>query len=144
MRKLISMLATGTLFAVAPPVPAQTPGPLPAIEGLWLNPHGTVAVRTGDCAGRLCGWVAWASPKALRDARDSGVDHLIGTELLENYKNDGSERWSGSVFVPDMGHHFSSTITRPNPNELKVQGCLIGGFFCKSQVWQRIEKVPNA
>lgn len=148
---------TAALLAVAAPAAATAPtsegnaaeahakAAAPTIaEGLWMNPHGTVAVRTGDCRGRLCGWVVWASPQALEDAKQSGVDHLVGTELLEDYKADGAERWSGSVFVPDMGRSFSSTITVPAPGRLRIRGCLIGGIFCKSQVWQRIEKVPNA
>lgn len=138
MKAVISMMAAA-LLAAASPVFAQS-----AVDGLWMNPHGTVAVRTGDCRGRLCGWVAWAAPQALQDARDSGVDDLIGTELLEDYVANGADRWSGSVYVPDMGHHFSSTITRVAADRLRVRGCLIGGFLCKSQVWQRIERVPNA
>jgi uncharacterized protein (DUF2147 family) len=136
---LPALAQTGATPAVQPRPPVET-----GINGLWLNPHATVAVRTGECGARLCGWVAWASPQAIQDAHDSGVDHLIGTELLEDYETDGAGRWSGSVYVPDMGHHFSSTISRTSADTLKIQGCLIGGFFCKSQVWQRIEKVPNA
>ncbi|MBO9377599.1 DUF2147 domain-containing protein [Sphingomonas histidinilytica] len=147
MKPAILMTAAASL-AVAAPAAASAPAPAfasrPPIEGLWMNPHGTVAVRTGDCRGRLCGWVVWASPQAIQDARDGGVDHLVGTELLEDYSTDGADRWSGSVYVPDMGRRFSSTITLPAPGELRIRGCLIGGLFCKSQTWQRIEKVPNA
>jgi uncharacterized protein (DUF2147 family) len=141
MHRLISILAACALAAAAPAI-AQTPLQLP--DGLWLNPHGTVAVRTGACQNRLCGWIVWASPEAEQDARDSGIDRLIGIELLSDYRSESPASWSGSVFVPDMGHHFSSTITELSPTALKVQGCLIGGFLCKSQVWQRIEKLPNA
>ena len=133
------MVAALLALMSAAAAPAQAPP-----QGLWMNPHGTVAVRTGDCGGRLCGWIAWASPQALQDAKDGGVDHLIGTELLEDYSPDGADRWSGAVYVPDMGRRFSSTITLPAPGQLKIRGCLIGGLFCKSQTWQRIEKVPNA
>jgi uncharacterized protein (DUF2147 family) len=150
MKPAILMTAAALLAvevpAAASPAPANgcAAAARPTVEGLWMNPHGTVAVRTGDCRGRLCGWVVWASPQALQDAKDGGVDHLVGTELLEDYSADGADRWSGSVYVPDMGHSFSSTITLSAPGELQIRGCLIGGIFCKSQTWQRIEKVPNA
>jgi len=26
-------------------------------QGSWLNPHGSVAVRTGPCGDELCGWI---------------------------------------------------------------------------------------
>jgi len=115
-----------------------------SVIGIWLNPHGSVAVRTGLCNGRLCGWIVWASHEALDDARDSGVASLIGTELLEDYARQDSRRWSGTVYVPDMGHRFSSTITQSSANILEVKGCLIGGFLCKAQNWRRIEALPGA
>jgi uncharacterized protein (DUF2147 family) len=145
MKKYRLLVWVGAILAAGSPALAGTPKPAqPVAEGIWLNPRGTVAVRTGDCAGRLCGWVAWASPVAKADARDSGVDPLLGTELLQNYHHKGSRAWSGSLYVPDIGHRFPSTITLLGPSELKVEGCLIGGFICRSQVWQRIESLPNA
>ena len=39
------------------------------MEGIWLNPKGTVAVRTQACAARLCGTIVWVSAVALADAK---------------------------------------------------------------------------
>ena len=139
MKRLLSLAAAFMAIAVSLPASAQSP-----IQGLWLNPRRTVAVRTGDCAGKLCGWIVWAAAQARADARDSGIDQLIGIELLENYAIDDRGGWSGRVYVPDMDRDFSSTITQRSATELKVEGCLIGGFICKSQLWERIEQVPHA
>ncbi len=103
----------------------------------WINPHGTVKVETAPCNGKLCGWVVWATPEAMQDARDSGVHTLIGTELLQDYRQVAAGRWQGRVYVPDMGRTFDSTITRPEPDRIKISGCVLGGMFCKSQVWRR-------
>lgn len=139
MRKLILLMtAWATAVCVTTPASAQS-----TVDGLWLNPHGTVAVRTGPCGDKLCGWIVWASPQARSDAKDSGVDKLDGLELLEDYRPDDDGGWEGTVYVPDMGHRFSSTITQPDARSLRVKGCLIGGFFCKSQVWKRIESLPQ-
>ncbi len=140
MRRLSGLLAAALVLA---PMPALAAVQAP-IDGLWLNPKGSVAVRTGPCGAKLCGWVAWANAKATKDAIDSGVTRLIGTALLENYTLSGTDLWQGTVFVPDMGHRFSSTIARVNPDTLRIKGCLIGGFFCKSQIWHRIERLPGA
>lgn len=136
-RALLLAVIAGLMVSAAPPPP-----PLPA--GLWINPRGTVAVRSGACADRLCGWIIWAGPEALADARDGGIDRLVGIELLRDYRADRSGAWSGSVYVPDMGHSFSSTITPIGAAALKIKGCLVGGFICKSQVWRRIEELPHA
>lgn len=108
-----------------------------ALAGNWINPRGTLVVTTGPCGADLCGRISWANDVALADAADAGVTHLIGTELLQDYRATGAGRWTGRVYVPDMGRTFSSTIQQLDANRLKISGCLIGGWFCKSQIWQR-------
>jgi uncharacterized protein (DUF2147 family) len=143
MKTLSALFAPLALIAAEAPATAQTGQPATGAVGLWLNPHNSVVVKTGPCGDKLCGWIVWANKEAMSDAKDSGVTALIGTELLQDYRPKGNGLWAGSVYVPDMGHSFSSTIIEMG-KAMKVKGCLIGGFICKSQVWQRIEHVPNA
>lgn len=145
------VIAISTAWAIAGIAPAQArptaPFPSssssPSIDGLWINPHRSVAVRTGACTGRLCGWIVWADAHAQADARDGGVNRLVGTVLLEDYVPDGPGRWSGTVFVPDMGKRFDSRIEQVDADALTVKGCVLGGLLCKSQVWRRIAAVPH-
>ena len=106
--------------------------------GLWENPKATLRVRTAPCGDALCGAIAAATPTAEADARDAGIDKLIGIELLKDYRSIGPDLWAGTVYVPDMGHSFSSRIERLSPDTLKISGCLIGGVLCKSQIWKRV------
>ncbi|MGF7155358.1 DUF2147 domain-containing protein [Novosphingobium gossypii] len=134
------------LAALAAPVQAGAiPAASPA-EGVWLNPSGSVAVRTAPCAVQagqgLCGHIVWASAKAKADAQDSGIGSLVGIELLQDYRPAGSGAWRGTVYVPDMGRRFDSRIETLSPARLKVSGCLLGGWLCRSQVWTRIAQVP--
>jgi uncharacterized protein (DUF2147 family) len=105
--------------------------------GIWINPRNTVAVRAAHCGDRLCGWVVWLDPKAAQDARDAGAAHPLGTEVLRDYRPTGDGRWRGSVFVLDMGRSFGSSLEPAGPGLLKISGCLIGGFICRSQIWHR-------
>ncbi|PNU06902.1 DUF2147 domain-containing protein [Novosphingobium guangzhouense] len=133
------LLKTALFFSlVAAPVAVNA---ATCTEGIWLNPSRSVAVRTGACGQGLCGRVVWASGKALADAQDSGVTSLIGTELLHDYRAEGPV-WRGSVYVPDMGRHFDSRIEALSPDRLKISGCILGGIFCRSQVWTRVAQVP--
>jgi len=120
--------------ALAPPLPGDP------ILGKWSNPKGTLAVQTTPCrdANKLCGAIVWANSKAMADARNAGVDQLIGTQLLSDYRRTGQNRWAGTVYIPDMGRSFSSRIKQNSPQQLTISGCLIGGFLCKSQVWHRV------
>lgn len=87
----------------------------------------------------MCGTIVWASPVALTDAHDAGVGQLNGVELLQNYRAIGAGEWAGRVYVPDMGHSFSSRIVANGVDSLTISGCLIGRFLCKSQVWHRLD-----
>lgn len=109
-----------------------------AIYGVWSNAKGTLHVQTAGCGERLCGSVVWATEKAKTDSLKGGVTQLVGTQLLQEYRKIGADTWAGRVFVPDMGRSFSSRIQRLPSGELKISGCLIGGFICKSQTWHRV------
>jgi uncharacterized protein (DUF2147 family) len=135
---LVAMaLLPGASEALPKPVIAVASGAI----GTWINPRGSVKVQTGACTagkvGTFCGWVVWAAPQALADARDSGVTGLIGTELLRGYRQAGPGLYRGQVYVPDMGRTFYSTIEQRGANDLKISGCILGGLICKSQNWQR-------
>ncbi|WP_232307442.1 MULTISPECIES: DUF2147 domain-containing protein [Sphingobium] len=134
------MVVSVCLACATPALAAKVPAGQP--EGLWLGPHNNVAVRTGPCGDRLCGWVVWADREAQSDARDGGTMRLVGTELLEDYRADGKGQWRGTVFVPDMGRRFSSQISQLSPEQMRVKGCILGGLICKSQLWTRIDRVP--
>lgn len=112
-------------------------GPSGSIYGVWRNPHGTIAVKIAPCGAELCGTVARASPEAQRDARRAGVSTLIGMQLLRNYRQVSADRWDGRVYVPDIGGTYSSHIVRLSPTAIRISGCLMGAWLCKSQLWTR-------
>ena len=128
--------AAAMMLAPAPLMGATATHDMPI--GLWENPKGTIRVRTAPCGDALCGAIAGATATAEADARDAGVSNLIGTQLLKDYRKIGPDRWAGTVYVPDMGHSFSSRIVQLAPDTLKISGCLIGGWLCKSQIWKRV------
>ena len=126
------LAATLAALVALQPALAATPN-----DGKWINPPRSVVVTTGECHAKLCRWIRWASTEAQADAADAGVTTLIGTELLQDYHASGRGRWTGRVLVPDMGKTFTSTLEQMDANRLKISGCLLGSWFCKSQIWVR-------
>jgi len=129
-----SAFAAFVTIAAAASFAMQAPDPL---RGAWRNPDGSVAIRVDQCGDRLCGTVTRASAEAISDARDGGTEHLIGTNLFESYRRDGPNHWSGTVFVPDLGHRFASHIVLIDRDHARIAGCLMGRFLCQTQIWQR-------
>lgn len=133
------IIALASLLIAAQPVFAAAPSSqsMPSILGAWENPHKSVRVETQLCGEQLCGWVIWATPESIQDAHDGGTVKLIGTKLLENYRQVSPDKWQGQVFLPDRGSHFYSTIKPMDSNNIKISGCILGGWICKSQIWHR-------
>ncbi|WP_408589023.1 DUF2147 domain-containing protein [Novosphingobium sp.] len=116
---------------------ALTAEPLDPLRGAWHNDDSTVAIHIDQCGTGLCGKVISASAQAVADARSGGTEHLIGTTLFKGYHRDGPNYWSGTVFVPDLGHSFSSHIVMIDHDHARIAGCLLGRFLCQSEIWQR-------
>jgi uncharacterized protein (DUF2147 family) len=110
----------------------------PTVYGLWLNPRKSVEVQTRSCGPTLCGSIVWANAEAVSDARDAGIDKLMGLQLLSGYRQKGRGLWQGRVYVPDLGRSFFSRIEQIAPDRLKISGCILGGVLCKSQTWTRL------
>lgn len=144
MGRLPAILAiVVSLLVQLAPANAATASGNESITGLWINPHRSVAVQNQFCGNALCGHVVWASPDAKTDARDSGITNLVGTDLLQDYRPSGRGSWKGTVFVPDLGRHFSSEIDVLAADRIKISGCILHGLICKSQIWTRIGALPQ-
>lgn len=136
VQKLLGIALAASLSVIAQAQPTAAPAK-PAIAGTWSNPEGSVRVSVDSCGKFICGWVVDANAEAQKDARDGGTAQLIGTKLLENYRQTAPNSWQGRVFVPDMGGSYYSTIWQLNANKIKISGCILGGWICKSQIWHR-------
>ncbi len=132
---ILAMLASLMLAAAASAEPSAPAG---QVIGTWKNPKSTVVVRTESCGASLCGTVVWAAQEAIADARDGGEEHLIGKQLLQDYRLDSPGHWTGSVYVPNMGHSFYSTIVQKGPDRLVIAGCILHGLICRHQEWSRV------
>lgn len=107
--------------------------------GVWRNPKDNVRVEIRPCGEAACGTVIWATPKAQAKAREAGTASLIGTQVLRDLQLDESRGvWRGKVFVPELNRNFTGIAEPLDRSRLRAKGCVIGGLFCKSQVWTRV------
>ena len=130
---------TPFLFAA---IAAASHVPAEPVIGVWMNPKGTVAVRTEHCGTGICGRVVWAAPAAIEAAEAGGTPRLVGTEALHDFRPAGPGRWEGQAFVADLGQTVDSEMVQLGPDLLQIDGCALGGFLCKKQVWHRTAAAP--
>jgi uncharacterized protein (DUF2147 family) len=126
------------LLAAAAPSSAADP-----VLGTWSNPKGTVTVRTARCGRAICGTVVSASPAAREKARVAGTANLIGTRIMDGFRPAGRNRWEGQAFVPDLGLTVPAVMTQIGRDQIQIEGCSLGGYLCRNQVWHRVGPRPR-
>ncbi len=127
---IVIAMAAATASGAAAPVQAT-------IEGDWTNSANTVEVRVSPCGDALCGHVTWASQAAQDDAFRAGTAQLVGTQVMYEFVPAGTDRWKGTVFVPDMRRTSRAKIIRRGPDQMEVVACELAGLICKKQKWHR-------
>jgi len=128
---ILGALIVGAMAVPAAAASAGTP------DGIWRNPKNSVHVRVAPCRDKLCGTVVWANEKARADAAKGMDEPFIGSMIFRDLARHG-ESWRGRIFVPNRGRTFSGAIHVVDPVTLEAKGCVLGGLFCKSQLWTRI------
>jgi len=131
MSLLRSAMALWLLMGASMALAAESP------YGLWRNPKNSVHVRVAPCKDKLCGTVVWANEKATQDAAAGMDEPFVGSMIFKDLVWH-DESWRGRIFVPNRGRTFSGAIHVVDRTTLEAKGCVLGGLFCKSQLWTRI------
>ena len=122
---------------------AATPASADPVLGTWSNPKGTVTVRTARCGRAICGTVVSAAPAAREKARAAGTGNLIGTRIMDGFRPIGPGRWEGQAFVADLAVTVPATMTLIGRDQIEIEGCSLGGYLCRSQIWHRVGPRPR-
>ena len=61
---------------------------------------------------------------------------VVGLNLSRDIRPDGKGGWQGSMYNPQNGKTYKTTLT-PKGSELEVGGCVLGGLLCGSETWER-------
>jgi uncharacterized protein (DUF2147 family) len=49
------------------------------------------------------------------------------------------EKWTGMITDLTSGQRYAGHIALVDEARLKVEGCIMGGFFCGGQQWSRVK-----
>ncbi len=133
MRRLPLLLMLAGLPAAAQPAPSPV--------GVWATPAGETQVRIARCGDGLCGTVAKVTAGETRDVNNPDPAlrsrSVVGTALLSGLKP-SEDGWEGSIYNFRDGKTYSGKMALKGPNVLELSGCVLGGLFCKKQVWSRV------
>lgn len=107
--------------------------------GTWATESGDTRIRIAKCGPVLCGTIVWTrsggkdenNPDAALRGRD-----LVGVRMIDKIQPSGADTWTGALYNYRDGKTYSGRM-RLKSNGLEMSGCVLGGLFCRSQVWSR-------
>ena len=90
----------------------------------------------------MWGAVAWEKKPGGRDKNNPDVSKqnrpTLGMPILiDMKKKPGVDQWEGQVYNAKDGQFYSSTIKAAGPDQLEIQGCVLG-FLCGGETWTRV------
>ena len=110
--------------------------------GDWRVADGVANIRVAQCNGSMWGAVAWEQTPGGRDTHNPDVSKqnrpTLGMPILiDMKKKPGVDAWEGQVYNAKDGQFYSSTIKPVGPDQLEIQGCVLG-FLCGGETWTRV------
>jgi uncharacterized protein (DUF2147 family) len=110
--------------------------------GEWKVADGVANIRVAECNGSMWGAVAWEKMPGGRDKNNPDVSKqnrpTLGMPILiDMKKKPGVDQWEGQVYNAKDGQSYSSTIKPAGPDQLEIQGCVLG-FLCGGETWTRV------
>ncbi len=131
------MAATASAFAGDP-------------TGDWRVADGVANIRVAECHGSMWGAVSWEKIPGGTDSNNPDPAKqsrpTLGMPVLLDMKRTkpNVDQWAGEVYNAKDGKRYESTITLKNPNELEIEGCVLG-FLCGGETWIRISgPIPSS
>jgi uncharacterized protein (DUF2147 family) len=103
------------------------------------------------CGANICGTIIWLKePKDPKTGKAPTDEHnrdpakrarpLLGIQIALDFHASPQDPATlvGQFYNADDGSTYTGSITQPNANELRVEGCLL--MFCQAQTWTRVKR----
>src|ERR1700682_6197807 len=110
--------------------------------GDWKVAAGGAHLRGDECYGSRWAAVAWEQVPGGRDKNNPDAEKqsrpTLGMPILiDMKKNSTADQWEGQVYNAKDGQFYKSTIKLTGPDQLEIQGCVLG-FLCGGETWSRV------
>jgi uncharacterized protein (DUF2147 family) len=137
-RDVLCTLAYSGIFLAIGPGSALAADP----TGDWRVADGVANIRVAECNGSMWGAVSWEKTPGGRDSHNPDVSKQnrpsLGMPILiDMKKKPGVDQWEGQVYNAKDGQFYSSTIKPIGPDQMEIQGCVLG-FLCGGETWTRV------
>ncbi len=94
--------------------------------GTWVRDNG-VHINVYSCKGGL-------GMKIVKASRKENV----GKVIMCGAKTKNKGQWKGELLNVEDGKTYTGIVSLEGVRKLKLEGCILGGLICKSDIWNRL------
>jgi len=111
--------------------------------GTWKDTQTRATTQIYSCGGGICVKVVVPSREHARDDHNPNPAlkgrSMAGVTIMSGASKAGSDKWKGRLYNSEDGDTYTGYITVIGKDEVKLEGCVLGGIICKSRIWRRAQ-----
>jgi len=115
--------------------------------GEWAVENGEAHIRIVKCDQGLWGVISWTKGPAGMDEHNPDPAKrsrsMLGVPILINMQP-GQNQWDGEVYNAENGETYNSNISLVSADQLRIEGCVLGGLICGGETWTRVPPTKGA
>ena len=109
--------------------------------GRWMVADRSAVMKIEACAGGYYASIDWERVPGI-DAKNPDRAKrgrpLAGISILMAMKPTGTNEWEGLVYNPKDGKTYTAQMSEPRPDQVRIEGCVLGGLICDGETWTRV------
>ncbi len=111
--------------------------------GTWKDTETGGILSVYSCGSGICIKVLTPGKGREIDAKNPNPAlkgrSMAGVVLMEGAEKAGSDRWKGKLYNSEDGDTYTGYVVVTGKDEVKLEGCVLGGLVCKSHIWKRTQ-----
>lgn len=110
--------------------------------GTWRHPENGSLVKLYSCGGGLCAQIVKTKDPNAKDINNPDPAKrnrpVQGIVIMNGAKKSGENTWKGKLYNREDGGTYTGNVEVISKNELRLEGCGLGGLICKGVTWTRV------
>jgi uncharacterized protein (DUF2147 family) len=143
MKRTLRFTAAAGCVAALFALPASSFAAAEDAIGTWKDAETGGITQVYSCEGGIC--IKIVTPSKAREKDDKNPNpalkgrSMAGVVIMQGAAKDGPDRWKGKVYNSEDGETYTGYIEVKGKDEVKLEGCVLGGIICKSHQWRRTQ-----
>lgn len=122
------------------------------ITGYWLSQNQEAVIEIYSRENLIYGRIAWLEEPLEENGEVKKDDNnpdptrrqdlILGLEILQNFRAVGDKWKGGTIYDPETGKTYSSTM-KLRDDDLHLRGFIGISLLGRTEIWTRLQELPD-